>query len=169
MVISASKYVFARDCNNFGETEEVLNFQSLALNKAVSNLKFIGSCGVHLVGGSSALAAAWLIGPRLGRWQVCRHVLGSLTFYSMFNVHPLLQIENPTMGSPPNAVIGLFMLWWGWLAFNAGSTFGKITIEHFGSEIFFRICLPFISRSKYSLIQRTDLYGSVPHCRRVGS
>ena len=28
------------------------------------------------------------------------------------------------MGSPSNAVIGLFMLWWGWLAFNAGSTFG---------------------------------------------
>ena len=28
------------------------------------------------------------------------------------------------MGSPTNAIIGLFMLWWGWLAFNAGSTFG---------------------------------------------
>ena len=28
------------------------------------------------------------------------------------------------MGSPTNALIGLYMLWWGWLAFNAGSTFG---------------------------------------------
>ena len=28
------------------------------------------------------------------------------------------------MGSPTNALVGLFMLWWGWLAFNAGSTFG---------------------------------------------
>mgnify|MGYP001179173778 CR=1 FL=1 len=30
----------------------------------------------------------------------------------------------PPMGSPTNAIIGLYMLWWGWLAFNAGSTFG---------------------------------------------
>ena len=30
------------------------------------------------------------------------------------------------MGSPTNALVGLFMLWWGWLAFNSGSTFGVI-------------------------------------------
>jgi ammonia channel protein AmtB len=51
-----------------------------------------------------AFVAAKLIGARLGRWD--------------------LQ-GDPPMGSPSNAVIGLFMLWWGWLAFNAGSTFGK--------------------------------------------
>jgi ammonium transporter len=62
-----------------------------------------GSGGVHLVGGSSAFVAAWLLGPRLGRWDS-----GS----------------SPPMGSPTNAIIGLFMLWWGWLAFNSGSTFG---------------------------------------------
>ncbi len=28
------------------------------------------------------------------------------------------------MGSPTYALTGLFMLWWGWLAFNSGSTFG---------------------------------------------
>ena len=44
-----------------------------------------------------------MMGPRLGRWQL---------------------EGDPPMGSPANAVIGLFMLWWGWLAFNAGSSFG---------------------------------------------
>jgi Amt family ammonium transporter len=62
-----------------------------------------GSGGVYLVGGSSAFVAAWLLGPRLGRWD---------------------SDSSPPMGSPTNALIGLYMLWWGWLAFNAGSTFG---------------------------------------------
>lgn len=26
--------------------------------------------------------------------------------------------------SPMNIILGLFMLWWGWLGFNCGSTFG---------------------------------------------
>ena len=63
-----------------------------------------GSGGVHLVGGASALVSAWLVGPRLGRWQLT---------------------TAPPMGSPTNALIGLYMLWWGWLAFNADSTFGE--------------------------------------------
>ena len=46
-----------------------------------------------------AFVAAWMLGPRLGRWD--------------------LDIA-PPMGSPTNALVGLFMLWWGWLAFNAG-------------------------------------------------
>ena len=45
-----------------------------------------------------------MMGARLGRWDI---------------------EGDPPMGSPTNAVIGLFMLWWGWLAFNAGSTFGE--------------------------------------------
>jgi ammonia channel protein AmtB len=44
-----------------------------------------------------------MLGPRLGRWEIK---------------------GNPPMGSPTNALVGLFMLWWGWLAFNSGSTFG---------------------------------------------
>ena len=62
-----------------------------------------GSGGVHLIGGASAFVAAWLLGPRLGRFD---------------------SDSSPPMGSPTNALIGLYMLWWGWLAFNAGSTFG---------------------------------------------
>ena len=59
----------------------------------------------------TAFTAAKWIGPRLGRWDIK---------------------GDPPMGSPGNAVIGLFMLWWGWLAFNAGSTFGisqRYTVE----------------------------------------
>lgn len=32
--------------------------------------------------------------------------------------------EPPQMGNPINACVGLFFLWWGWLAFNSGSTYG---------------------------------------------
>jgi len=40
-----------------------------------------------------------MLGPRLGRWN----------------------IEGaPPMGCPTSALVGLFMIWWGWLAFNAG-------------------------------------------------
>ena len=52
-----------------------------------------------------AFVAAKTMGPRLGRWDID---------------------GDPPMGSPANAVVGLFMLWWGWLAFNAGSTFGEL-------------------------------------------
>ena len=51
-----------------------------------------------------AFVAAKTMGARLGRWDI---------------------EGDPPMGSPTNAVVGLFMLWWGWFAFNAGSTFGK--------------------------------------------
>lgn len=47
------------------------------------------------------------MGARLGRWDI---------------------EGDPPMGSPTNAVVGLFMLWWGWFAFNAGSTFGTTLI-----------------------------------------
>lgn len=51
-----------------------------------------------------AFASAIMLGPRLGRYA------NGLT--------PL------PMGNPVNACMGLFVLWWGWLAFNAGSTYG---------------------------------------------
>ncbi|XP_043188394.1 putative ammonium transporter 3 isoform X2 [Amphibalanus amphitrite] len=63
-----------------------------------------GSAGVHLVGGVSGLVACIMVGPRLGRYD---------------HGH-----EPFPMGSPTNAMLGMFMLWWGWLGFNCGSTFG---------------------------------------------
>ncbi|XP_067132637.1 putative ammonium transporter 3 [Centruroides vittatus] len=65
----------------------------------------IGGSGiVHLVGGCSGLVAAIILGPRVGRYD------------QGFEPLPL--------GNPTNALLGLFMLWWGWLGFNSGSTFG---------------------------------------------
>ncbi|XP_015110952.1 putative ammonium transporter 3 [Diachasma alloeum] len=63
-----------------------------------------GSGTVHLVGGVSALACAIMLGPRLGRYD---HGYDALP-----------------LGSPVNAILGLFVLWWGWLAFNSGSSYG---------------------------------------------
>jgi Amt family ammonium transporter len=67
---------------------------------------FAGSTVVHGVGGISALVGAWLLGPRIGRFN-----------------------ENGTANviaghSLPLATIGVFILWFGWYGFNAGSTLG---------------------------------------------
>ncbi|RWS02207.1 putative ammonium transporter 3-like protein [Dinothrombium tinctorium] len=65
----------------------------------------IGASGtVHLVGGCTSLMAAIFLGPRIGRFE-----------------HGLKRIP---MGNGTNALLGLFMLWWGWLGFSAGSSFG---------------------------------------------
>ncbi|XP_017035778.1 putative ammonium transporter 2 [Drosophila kikkawai] len=73
------------------------------LNK-LGAVDIAGSGPVHLIGGASAFASAAMLGPRLGR-------------YSEGN-DPL------PLGNPVNACMGLFVLWWGWLAFNSGSTYG---------------------------------------------
>ncbi|XP_062545159.1 putative ammonium transporter 2 [Armigeres subalbatus] len=73
----------------------------------LSNLGVVdiaGSGPVHLIGGTSAFASAMMLGPRLGRYAK--------------GTDPL------PMGNPVNACMGLFVLWWGWLAFNSGSTYG---------------------------------------------
>lgn len=59
---------------------------------------------MHLIGGSAAMASAMMLGPRFGRYDN--------------GTAPL------PLGNPVNAVMGLFVLWWGWLAFNSGSTYG---------------------------------------------
>nr|CAD7402710.1 unnamed protein product [Timema cristinae] len=63
-----------------------------------------GSGPVHLIGGFSSLVSAAMLGPRLGRYSN--------------GLDPL------PPGTPVNAVMGLFVLWWGWLGFNSGSTYG---------------------------------------------
>ncbi|XP_068622033.1 putative ammonium transporter 2 [Battus philenor] len=73
------------------------------LNK-LGAVDIAGSGPVHLIGGSSAFASALMLGPRLGRYAR--------------GTAPL------PLGNPVNAVMGTFVLWWGWLAFNSGSTYG---------------------------------------------
>ena len=67
----------------------------------------IAGCGpVHLVGGVSGLVATLMLKPRHGRFDEKGEA----------NCMP--------MASSTNVLLGTFMLWWGWLGFNCGSTFG---------------------------------------------
>jgi Amt family ammonium transporter len=66
-------------------------------------LDFAGSTVVHSIGGWAALAGAWLLGPRIGKYKdgQARPIPGhSLT----------------------SATLGVFVLWFGWFGFNPGST-----------------------------------------------
>lgn len=63
---------------------------------------FAGSTVVHSVGGWAALAAAMILGPRIGKYE-----------NGKTNMFP--------NSSAPLAVIGVFLLWLGWFGFNGGS------------------------------------------------
>ena len=67
---------------------------------------FAGSTVVHCVGGMSALVGAWMLGPRFGRFSAD----GGSNVIAGHNM--------PLVG------IGVFILWFGWFGFNAGSTLG---------------------------------------------
>lgn len=75
--------------------------------RALGAVDIAGSGAVHVIGGSAAFASAIMLGPRLGRYDNGREPL--------------------PLGAPVNAILGLFVLWWGWLAFNSGSTYGVST------------------------------------------
>ncbi len=67
-------------------------------------IDFAGSTVVHSVGGWAALAGAIVIGPRLGKYNPDRS-------------------SNAIPGhSISLASLGVFILWFGWFGFNAGST-----------------------------------------------
>jgi len=67
-------------------------------------IDFAGSTVVHSVGGWAALAGAMVLGPRLGKYNP----------------------DNSSNAIPghniPLAALGVFVLWFGWFGFNAGST-----------------------------------------------
>jgi Amt family ammonium transporter len=67
-------------------------------------LDFAGSTVVHSIGGWAALTGAWMLGPRIGKYDKTGRV-------------------NPLPGhSLTSAAIGVFVLWFGWFGFNPGST-----------------------------------------------
>lgn len=74
-------------------------------------LDFAGSAGIHAVGGWAALAAATVLGPRIGKYNPD----GSA------NVMPPNNL--------PLAAAGTFILWFGWFGFNAGSTLSGMDIN----------------------------------------
>ena len=70
--------------------------------EALGFVDFAGSTVVHSIGGTVALAAVIIIGPRLGR----------------FNSNKAL----PQGSNLPIAVLGVLLIWLGWFGFNGGST-----------------------------------------------
>ncbi|MHC4141958.1 MAG: ammonium transporter, partial [Planctomycetota bacterium] len=75
---------------------------------------FAGSTVVHGVGGTAALVGAWMLGPRIGRFNKD----GSPNVIAGHNL--------------PLVMIGVFILWFGWYGFNAGSTLGMAEPEVVG-------------------------------------
>ncbi len=69
---------------------------------------FAGSTAVHAMGGFSALAAAIVLGPRIGKYKKNGEV----------NAIPGHNL--------PLAAVGAFILWFGWFGFNPGSTLGAV-------------------------------------------
>ncbi len=65
---------------------------------------FAGSAVIHAMGGFAALAIAWKLGPRRGRFNSD----GGVNVFAPSNI--------------PLASAGAFLLFFGWFAFNAGST-----------------------------------------------
>ncbi|KAL6779753.1 AMT1A [Auxenochlorella protothecoides x Auxenochlorella symbiontica] len=65
---------------------------------------FAGDGPVHMVGGFASLAGAWVLGPRLGRFDASGN-----------------PIPMPGHSAALN-VLGVFFLWFGWYGFNPGST-----------------------------------------------
>nr|WP_321407570.1 ammonium transporter [uncultured Carboxylicivirga sp.] len=62
---------------------------------------FAGSTVVHSVGGWAALAGAWIIGPRIGKYNGKTNAIPG---------------HNMVLGA-----LGVFILWLGWFGFNPGS------------------------------------------------
>lgn len=69
---------------------------------------FAGSAAVHAMGGFSALAAAMVLGPRIGK-------------YSKEGTSNTIPGHNL-----PLATVGAFILWFGWFGFNPGSSLGAV-------------------------------------------
>ncbi|MEK9604342.1 MAG: ammonium transporter [Flavobacteriaceae bacterium] len=69
---------------------------------------FAGSAAVHAMGGFSALAAAIVLGPRIGK-------------YSKDGKPNTIPGHNL-----PLASVGAFILWFGWFGFNPGSSLGAV-------------------------------------------
>ena len=76
----------------------------LGMSEAGLSLDFAGGTVVHIASGSAALAAAFIVGRRIG--------FGSVTV---------------TPHNVPLVMLGAGLLWFGWFGFNAGSSFNLST------------------------------------------
>jgi Amt family ammonium transporter len=85
-----------------------------------SYIDFAGSGVVHITGGVSSLVGIILLGSRIGRFRE-----ESVDFQDPLTGRKVRATVNPDEFKPSSqiyAVTGVFILWLGWLFFNAGST-----------------------------------------------
>ena len=69
---------------------------------------YAGSNCIHMVGGICALIGAWMLGPRIGKYE--RDDKGRITKVNAFPGHNLII-----------ASLGVFILWLGWYGFNGAA------------------------------------------------
>ena len=69
---------------------------------------YAGSNCIHMVGGICALIGAWMLGPRIGKFE--RDRAGKVTKVNAFPGHNLVI-----------AALGVFILWLGWYGFNGAA------------------------------------------------
>ncbi len=72
---------------------------------------FAGSTVVHSLGGWAALMGAWIIGPRIGKYNE-KGEANEIKGHSL------------TLGA-----LGVFILWFGWFGFNSGSTLSAMAYD----------------------------------------
>lgn len=71
-------------------------------------IDFAGSACIHTVGGTAALIGAFMLGPRIGKYE--RNTVGKVTKVNAIQGHSL------TLGA-----LGVFILWFGWYGFNGAA------------------------------------------------
>ena len=79
-----------------------------ATGASVVYIDFAGSSLIHMVGGISSLIGAWMLGPRLGKYE--RGADGKVTKVRAIPGHSL------TLGA-----LGVFILWFCWYGFNGAA------------------------------------------------
>jgi ammonium transporter, Amt family len=87
-----------------------LNHGELGWLRKIGFVDFAGASVVHSLGGWVGLASVIIIGPRLGRYSKKRS-----------------EKDKVYSGNVPLTILGMFLLLFGWLGFNAGSTFSLNT------------------------------------------
>ena len=76
---------------------------------------YAGSNCIHMVGGICALIGAWMLGPRIGKYE--RDKDGTVTKVNAFPGHNLVI-----------AALGVFILWLGWYGFNGAAATDVATL-----------------------------------------
>lgn len=85
-------------------SEDTSANQSYVLLFGTGAYDFAGDGPVHMLGGFASLVAAWILGPRMGRFDA--------------NGDPVdMPGHNASL-----TILGVFLLWFGWYGFNPGST-----------------------------------------------